>query len=36
MIVIYHDVGGSHSSITAANIHINKLLMIEFQIKGIF
>jgi hypothetical protein len=25
MIVIYHDVGGSHSSVTAANIHINKL-----------
>lgn len=25
MIVIYHDVGGAHSSCTAANIHINKL-----------
>lgn len=27
MMVIYHDVGGSHSSATAANIHINKLPM---------
>lgn len=27
MIVIYHDVGGAHSSATAANIHINKLPM---------
>ncbi len=25
MIVIYHDVGGAHSTATAANIHINKL-----------
>jgi hypothetical protein len=25
MIVIYHDVGGCHSSATAANIHIGKL-----------
>lgn len=25
MIVIYHDVGGAHSSSVAANIHINKL-----------
>lgn len=25
MIVIYHDVGGCHSSATAANIHINRL-----------
>jgi Protein of unknown function (DUF3189) len=25
--VIYHDVGGAHSSCTAANIHINKLPM---------
>lgn len=25
MIVVYHDVGGSHSSATAANIHINRL-----------
>lgn len=25
MIVIYHDVGGCHSSATAANLHINKL-----------
>lgn len=25
MIVIYHDIGGSHSSIVAANIHINNL-----------
>ncbi|MDP4178345.1 MAG: DUF3189 family protein [Bacillota bacterium] len=27
MIVIYHDVGGAHSTAVAANIHINKLLM---------
>ena len=27
MIVIYHDVGGCHSSATAANIHINRLPM---------
>lgn len=27
MIVIYHDVGGCHSSAVAANIHINKLPM---------
>lgn len=27
MIVIYHDVGGAHSTATAANIHINKLPM---------
>lgn len=27
MIVIYHDVGGAHSSAVAANIHINKLPM---------
>lgn len=25
MIVIYHDVGGAHSTAVAANIHINKL-----------
>lgn len=25
MIVIYHDVGGAHSTSVAANIHINKL-----------
>lgn len=25
MIVIYHDIGGAHSSAVAANIHINKL-----------
>lgn len=25
MIVVYHDVGGAHSSCVAANIHINKL-----------
>lgn len=25
MIVVYHDVGGSHSSTTAASIHINRL-----------
>ncbi|MCT8978155.1 DUF3189 family protein [Clostridium sp. CX1] len=25
MIVIYHDVGGTHSTATAANIHINNL-----------
>ena len=27
MIVIYHDVGGAHSSCVCANIHINKLKM---------
>lgn len=27
MIVIYHDVGGAHSSCTAANIHVNNLPM---------
>lgn len=27
MIVIYHDVGGAHSTAVAANIHINKLPM---------
>ncbi len=27
MIVIYHDVGGTHSTAIAANIHINKLPM---------
>jgi hypothetical protein len=27
MIVIYHDIGGAHSSAVAANIHINKLPM---------
>lgn len=27
MIVIYHDVGGAHSSCTAANIHVNNLHM---------
>lgn len=27
MMVIYHDVGGCHSSATAANLHINKLSM---------
>jgi hypothetical protein len=27
MMVIYHDVGGCHSSATAANLHINKLPM---------
>jgi ABC-type glucose/galactose transport system permease subunit len=27
MIVIYHDVGGAHSSCICANIHINKLKM---------
>lgn len=27
MIVIYHDVGGSHSSCTAANIHVNNIPM---------
>ncbi|MFL0249540.1 DUF3189 family protein [Clostridium neuense] len=27
MIVVYHDVGGAHSTATAANIHINKLPM---------
>ncbi|WP_368490786.1 DUF3189 family protein [Clostridium sp. BJN0013] len=27
MIVIYHDVGGTHSTSVAANIHINKLPM---------
>lgn len=27
MIVVYHDVGGTHSSATAANIHINRLPM---------
>lgn len=27
MMVIYHDVGGAHSSAAAANIHINKLPM---------
>ncbi|MCR3759548.1 DUF3189 family protein [Clostridium felsineum] len=27
MIVIYHDVGGTHSTAVAANIHINKLPM---------
>lgn len=25
MMVIYHDIGGSHSSVVAANIHINKI-----------
>lgn len=25
MIVIYHDIGGTHSSATAANIHVNRL-----------
>lgn len=25
MIIIYHDVGGAHSSCTAANIHVNNL-----------
>ncbi|HBM76341.1 MAG TPA: hypothetical protein DD429_12430 [Clostridiaceae bacterium] len=25
MIVIYHDIGGTHSSAVAANIHVNKL-----------
>jgi hypothetical protein len=25
MIVVYHDIGGTHSSCIAANIHINKL-----------
>lgn len=33
MIVIYHDVGGAHSSCTAANIHINKLLMDKIPTK---
>jgi hypothetical protein len=27
MIVIYHDVGGAHSSCVCANIHLNKLTM---------
>jgi hypothetical protein len=27
MIVIYHDIGGAHSSAVAANIHVNKLPM---------
>ncbi|SMC20720.1 Protein of unknown function [Clostridium acidisoli DSM 12555] len=27
MIVVYHDVGGAHSTAVAANIHINKLPM---------
>lgn len=27
MIVVYHDVGGAHSTAAAANIHINKLPM---------
>jgi hypothetical protein len=27
MVVIYHDVGGTHSTAVAANIHINKLPM---------
>lgn len=27
MIVIYHDVGGAHSTAVAANLHINKLPM---------
>jgi hypothetical protein len=27
MIVVYHDVGGAHSSCVCANIHINKLPM---------
>lgn len=27
MMVIYHDVGGAHSSCVCANIHINKLAM---------
>jgi hypothetical protein len=27
MIIIYHDVGGAHSSCVCANIHINKLKM---------
>ncbi|WP_123054437.1 DUF3189 family protein [Clostridium sp. JN-1] len=27
MIVIYHDVGGAHSTVAAANIHIGKLPM---------
>lgn len=27
MIVVYHDVGGAHSTAAAANIHVNKLPM---------
>lgn len=27
MVIVYYDVGGAHSSATAANIHINKLPM---------
>ncbi|GKU30214.1 DUF3189 family protein [Clostridium folliculivorans] len=33
MIVIYHDVGGCHSSAVAANIHINKLPMDRLPLK---